>query len=117
MATTIENITLEEAIRKSHSMMKEKNTFIWKTKENIFDYADFSEGFAFNSICVMWGKHTYAFTCYVTVDTVPHTADNDTFIIGTNKNNGYFASLEELRRAYPKLFEVKGEFKAILTLW
>jgi len=111
---TEELFTLEEAIQKSHSM--KKNTFIWRTKEDIFSCI-FSEGYAFNSIGVMWGRHTYAYTCYVAVDIVPYTPDNDTFFIGTNHNNGHFASLEELRKAHPRLFEVKGEFKALLTLW
>lgn len=112
--TTEELITLEEAIQKSHTM--KKNTFIWRTEENIFDSA-FSKEYAFNSIGVMWGRHTYAYTCYVAVDNVPYTGDNDTFMVGTNYNNGYFASLKELRQAHPHLFEVKGEFKALLTLW
>lgn len=110
----VDFITLEEAIRKSHSM--KKNTFIWKTKEDIFGCA-FSAEYAFNSIGVMWGRRTYAYTCYVTVDNLPYHAENDTFFIGTNYNNGHFDSLEELRKAHPKLFNVKGEFKALLTLW
>ena len=109
-----ELITLEEAIRKSQTM--KKNTFIWKTKENIFDCVC-SEEYAFNSICVMWGRHTYAYSCYITVDKLPYQTDNDTFVVGTNQNNGYFESLEELRKRHPRLFYVKGEFIPLLTLW
>ena len=109
---TKELITLEEAIRKSHSM--KKNTFIWTTKEDIFGCV-FSENYAFNSIGVMWGRRAY--TCYVTVDKLPYTPENNTFFIGTNYNNGHFDSLKELRKAHPGLFNVKGEFKALLTLW
>ena len=109
-----ELVTLEEAIRKSHTM--KKNTFIWRTKEDIFK-CTFSEEYAFNSICVMWGRHTYAYTCYITVDILPYDTDNDTLAIGANQNNGYFAGLEELRKHYPQLFNIKGEFIPILTLW
>lgn len=109
-----ELITLEEAIRKSYST--KKNTFIWTTKEDIFGSV-FSEEYAFNSIGVMWGRHTYAYTCYIAVDNVPYTPENDTFFVGTNHNNGHFDSLEQLRKAHPRLFSVKGEFKALLTLW
>jgi len=109
-----ELITLGEAIKKSYSM--KKNTFIWTTKEDIFGCV-FTEEYAFNSIGVMWGKRTHAYNCYIVVDNVPLSPDNNTFFIGTNYNNGHFASLEELRKAHPKLFNVKGEFKALLTLW
>jgi len=111
---TLELITLEEAINKSY--FTKKNTFIWTTKEDIFGCV-FSEEYAFNSIGVMWSRYTYAYTCYVAVDNLFHSPDNDTFVVGTNRNNGYFANLEELRKAHPRLFNVKGEFKALLTLW
>ena len=109
-----ELITLEEAIQKSHSM--KKNTFIWRTKKDVFGCV-FSEEYSFNSIEVMWGRHTYAYTCCIAVDSIPYTADNDTFFIGTNHNNGHFDSLKKLREAHPRLFEVKGEFTPLLTLW
>ena len=114
MATEVDMITLDEAILKSNSM--KKNTFIWITKEDIFG-SMFSEEYAFNSIGVMWGRRTYAYTCYMAVNNVPSTPDTVPFMIGTNLNNGYFPSLEILRQAHPKLFEVTGEFKALLTLW
>ena len=110
----VELITLEEAILKSHSM--KKNTFIWRTKEDIFGCV-LSEEYGFNCIGVMWGRRTYAYNCYVAVDSLPYSADNDTFFVGTNHNNGYFVSLQELRKAHPRLFNVKGEFKTLLTLW
>lgn len=113
MANTVYDITLEEATKSSYT--KESNTFFWRTKENIFGDAHFSEGFDFNSLCVMWGRHTYAYTCYMQVNQVLSTNNVNTIMVGINKNNGYFASLEELRKAYPKLFEVKGEFTGLLV--
>ena len=114
MATVVETITLDEAVRKSNSM--KKNTFIWITKEDIFGSV-FSDEYSFNSIVVMWVRHTYAYTCYMAVDNVPSSPDASPFMIGTNHNNGYFPDLKTLRQAHPRLFEAKGEFKALQLLW
>ena len=114
MAPEADLITLDEAIRKSNSM--KKNTFIWITKEDIFDSV-FSAEYSFNSIGVMWGRRTYAYTCYIAVNNVPSSPDASPFMIGTNLNNGYFPDLKTLRQAHPQLFEARGEFKALNLLW
>ena len=109
----VELITLKEAIQKSYTM--KKDTFIWRTKEDVFNTV-LAEDYAFNSIGVMWGRYNLSYTCYIAIDCIPYSSENETFFIGTNRNNGHFYNLIELRKAHPKLFNVKGEFRALVTL-
>ena len=111
--TTEELITLEEAIQKSYTM--KKDTFIWRTKEDIFNCV-LAEEYAFNSIGVMWGRYNLSYTCYIAIDPIPYSSENETFFIGSNRDNGYFYNLNALRKAHPRLFNVKGEFRALVTL-
>ncbi len=102
-----QKMTLEEAILKSEGMSK--NLYLWIVHENVLA-VDVPEGHTFEGIGVTW-KHL-AKTYGVTADFHP-ADDKGNIMRNLNDDGGKFASLEALRNAFPKLFEVTGNFRPI----
>ena len=109
MATVAENITLDEAVQKSKSM--NCTSYIWIVKENVLELETPQDN-AFNSIGVVWHSFTDKYTAAANFSsTKKGVYDN---MVGLKEDNSPFSNLEELREAYPKLFEVKGDFRILL---
>ena len=109
MATIAENIKLDEAIQKAKSM--NNTAYLWIIEENVLNL-DIPQDHAFNSIGIVW--HSFTDTCTAAVN-LPSTKEGVCdAMAGLKEDNSPFANFEELREAYPKLFEVNGEFRVLV---
>lgn len=103
-----EKITLDEAIRKSHDCAA-NNLYIWNTRENIFDQ-DIFEANTFDSIVIMWRPVSGFFYASAIVCNNANGMENNMYPLVQKQNK---AGLEELRQAWPKLFEIIGTFRSL----
>lgn len=104
-----ENITLEDAVQKSKSM--NATSYLWIIEENVLNL-EIPEDHTFDSIGVVWNSFTE--TCTTAASFTSSTDGVMDCMRGLKEDGKPFTNLEELREAYPKLFEVTGEFR-ILT--
>lgn len=99
------NITLVKAVQKSESMGNVG--YLWGVDKNILGL-EIPQGFSFSSISVMWFSFGAGFRAEANFGTTTGG------IMRTLKEDDTpFASLEELKNAYPKLFEVTGDFSVM----
>ena len=106
---TLTNITLDEAVQKAQST---KGTlYIWFVCENVLD-REIPQGHSFGKTFVIW--NIYNRRCIAGVE-LPSAKEGvlDTVQL-LKEDNCPFDNQDELRQAYPKLFEVTGNFR-ILT--
>lgn len=106
MVTVAESITLKDAVRKSKSI--NATSYFWITEVNVLNL-EIPEDQTFGSIGVVWNNFTETCTAHVNFLLSKYGV-----IVGLRNDDKLFSSLEELRDAHPKLFEVPGEF-SILT--
>ena len=106
---TVKNITLDEAVQKAKST--NGTSYLWIVHENVLDL-EIPEDHSFDSIGVVWkifNEH-----CTAAVNLPSNKEGVLDAMRPLKEDNSPFDNLEELRQAYPKLFEVKGDFR-ILT--
>lgn len=109
MATVAENITLDEAVQKAKSM--NGTSYLWIVHENVLG-VKIPQDYSFGSLGIVW--HSYNDHCTASVELHPANKNGDEAMLSLKDDPMYFENLDELRQAYPKLFEVKGDFR-ILT--
>ena len=103
-----EKITLDEAVRKSFDSAT-NNLYIWNTRENIFEQ-DIFETDTFDSIVIMWRPISGFFYASAIVCTDNNGGENQMYPLLEKQNK---AGLEELRKAWPKLFQITGIFRSL----
>ena len=99
------DIKLEEAVARSQSMIE--TSYLWTTYENIFDLK-IPKGNVFDNISILWGDHN----AYIMAAEMRSLNGQGLSVIEVDENNSWFTTLKELRKTYPKLFEVTGEFRS-----
>lgn len=109
MATVEKNITLDEAVQKSKDMLNKG--YLWIVDENILDL-EVPHGCVFNCIGVTWFSFAEGYTVAAIFPAT--TAKTPNYMRGLKEDNSAFSNLEELRAAYPKLFEVTGDFNVMI---
>lgn len=109
MATVAKNITLDEAVQKAKSM--DNTGYLWVIPENILEL-EIPQGCKFSVIGVMWFNFDTGFTATAVFPATTAKAPN--YIRWLKEPNHPFSNLEELREAYPKLFEVSGDFHVMI---
>ena len=108
MSTVAKNISLDDAVQKSRSM--NNTSYIWIVEENVLEL-EIPQDHTFDSIGVVW--HSFNEHCTAAVN-LPSTKKGVLDAMGILKEDNLpFANLEELRQTYPKLFEVKGDFRIL----
>ena len=108
MATVAETITLDEAVQKAKSM--NCTLYLWIVHENVLGL-EIPQDHSFDRIGVIghgfYKHYTAAVSFPSTREGIPDT------IRSLKEGHSSFENLEKLRQAYPKLFEVKGDFRII----
>ena len=104
MATHAEKVTLEEAVQMSKCIFN--ISFRWIINENILEEDTPCENCVFGNTEVFW-RQSYTGGFKISAN-FPYQKSS----VATSVSY-HFTSLEALREAYPKLFELNGKFKVI----